>query len=886
MELKKYQSDVLKDLDSYIEVLNEKNDLFKAYRAYWEAKGVNILESSSLHPYDNTIKGVPNVTIKVPTAGGKTFIACKSLKHIFRGITSNTPKLVVWVVPSEPILKQTYENLSNQQHPYRHAIDVDFGGKVNVLDIEAAQNNENMSPAQLKENLTIYVLSVQSLASKTKEGRRARRENEKLVEHVAAYQDNKRLVNADESSLLQVLSQYSPVVIVDESHNFQADLRIDLLQEINPRFIFNLTATPRQNSNIISFVDALLLKKANMVKLPVIVYNHRDKDEVVLNAIKLRNSLEKKAIEQEKSGGHYIRPIVLFQAQPQIGEGNETFDEIKKQLISRGIPEEQVKIKTAEINEIKNMNLLDPSCVVRYIITVNALKEGWDCPFAYILASLANKKSKIDVEQILGRVLRLPYTTRQQNELLNLSYVFTCSSDFNDALQDIIKSLNHAGYSKKDFRVAENEEVISSNNLSGERTLFTTTNEQNGFDFKPSEHRKESFSDFVKRNSTLQGNAEYSAEDPTDDISAIEEAAIKQSEDYNNSINEEDERNNSSVDDMGNDRYSIFDSLLAEASQVRLPRFVQKVQNPSSNLFGDTKGYSVIEPSDLLEGINLDLEDHKIDFTRTATEIAQVDLDQNSAVPVHNRVNAQILASLREQLRTLPSEAKKHQFIKSIVNILNFKELNNKSVENYISVCLANKSNEELDDLIANNIETTSAIKRKLKSIMFNYEYKKFKEWLDTERIQLSMDDCYTFPKYIVVTKKMVGLSKGLYEEEEEMNKFEYQVASDIANEDNVLFWHRNQERGKGYYINGFINHYPDFIVQLKSGQTLLIETKGEQLANDDSKYKIELGRLWASSAGESYRYYMVFDSKKVDGAITVKELISKIRMLGENDKL
>lgn len=136
--------------------------------------------------------------------------------------------------------------------------------------------------------------------------------------------------------------------------------------------------------------------------------------------------------------------------------------------------------------------------------------------------------------------------------------MFTCSSDFNDALQDIIKSLNHAGYSKKDFRVAENEEVISSNNLSGERTLFTTTNEQNGFDFKPSEHRKESFSDFVKRNSTLQGNAEYSAEDPTDDISAIEEAAIKQSEDYNNSINEEDERNNSSVDDMGNDRYSIL----------------------------------------------------------------------------------------------------------------------------------------------------------------------------------------------------------------------------------------------------------------------------------------------------------------------------------------
>lgn len=63
------------------------------------------------------------------------------------------------------------------------------------------------------------------------------------------------------------------------------------------------------------------------------------------------------------------------------------------------------------------------ACEVRYIITVNALKEGWDCPFAYILATLANKTSRVDVEQILGRILRQPYTTQHQNPLLNLSYV-------------------------------------------------------------------------------------------------------------------------------------------------------------------------------------------------------------------------------------------------------------------------------------------------------------------------------------------------------------------------------------------------------------------------------------------------------------------------------
>ena len=77
---------------------------------------------------------------------------------------------------------------------------------------------------------------------------------------------------------------------------------------------------------------------------------------------------------------------------------------------------------------------------------MNALKEGWDCPFAYILASLANKTSQIDVEQILGRVLRQPYTRRfQKNPTLNMSYVLTSSNDFKNTLDKIVRGLNSAG---------------------------------------------------------------------------------------------------------------------------------------------------------------------------------------------------------------------------------------------------------------------------------------------------------------------------------------------------------------------------------------------------------------------------------------------------------
>ncbi len=145
-----------------------------------------------------------------------------------------------------------------------------------------------------------------------------------------------------------------------------------------------------------------------MVKLPVIVYNHHNTNEVIISAIHLQRELEAKAINEEKKGGKYIRPIVLFQAQPKSDNENITFDKIKAQLIEIGIPENQIRIKTAQKDEIKNENLISRDCEVRFIITVNALKEGWDCPFAYILASLANKSSSVDVEQILGENSKTP----------------------------------------------------------------------------------------------------------------------------------------------------------------------------------------------------------------------------------------------------------------------------------------------------------------------------------------------------------------------------------------------------------------------------------------------------------------------------------------------
>lgn len=172
MELKTYQQEVIGDLSQFIEQLNESEKLNIAYEIFWAKKGISLVQDddSYLRPYDNSVKGVPRVTIKVPTAGGKTFIACNALRTIFENMPAEKPKVVAWFVPSDTILKQTYKNLNDPNHPYRQKIDSHFGGAVRVVDKESALFGQGITPTEIKEQLTIFVLSVQSFAANNKDG--------------------------------------------------------------------------------------------------------------------------------------------------------------------------------------------------------------------------------------------------------------------------------------------------------------------------------------------------------------------------------------------------------------------------------------------------------------------------------------------------------------------------------------------------------------------------------------------------------------------------------------------------------------------------------------------------------------------------------------------
>ena len=141
-----------------------------------------------------------------------------------------------------------------------------------------------------------------------------------------------------------------------------------------------------------------------MIKLPILLSEHDTWQGAVSGAIAARASLA----ESAKDDTDYIRPLVLFQAQPKNQE--VTVGALKAHLTeNEGIPPDRIAVATGDQRELDGIDLFDRACGVEYVITIEALKEGWDCSFAYVFCSIARIRSAVDVEQLLGRVLRMPY---------------------------------------------------------------------------------------------------------------------------------------------------------------------------------------------------------------------------------------------------------------------------------------------------------------------------------------------------------------------------------------------------------------------------------------------------------------------------------------------
>ena len=879
MELKSYQKKVIADLTRYLELLNETKSDTAAFRLFWQEKS-----APTLGLYQNVIPGVPNLCFKVPTGGGKTFIACNAVRPIFDALPATKTKAVVWLVPSDAILTQTAKALKDTSHPYRQKIDVDFGGRVEVYTKQELLNGQNFNPSAVTEQLSVMVLSYDSFRGRGKEALKAYQENSNLAEFAKVLgKPDSPIEKADETALFQIINQLNPLVIVDESHHARSELSLEMLENFNPCFVLDLTATPKKESNIISYVDAVQLKNEHMVKLPVIVYNRDSQSEVLIDAIDLRNKLEEIASAEYAKTGKYIRPIALFQAQPKGKEDATTFEKLRDKLVDAGIPAEQIAIRTADVNELKNVELMSLSCPIRYIITVNALKEGWDCPFAYILASLANKTSQVDVEQILGRILRLPHTSQHTQSALNMSYVLTSSNDFNNTVAHIVKGLNSAGFSDKDYRIGESAkpqvpeqpaEQITLPDQQGcpemEPPLETAEDDFSGLDGKSIGAELER-----RREQAQTPETAPKADTMLDAAAEVEKA-------YTDAIQQTD--NDPMMDNLPwevRDKVKSFQvnpQFREDIETLQIPQFFLKVEQ---SLFTDGS-FELLDKEMLAEGFTLKGKAYDIDFAAADDEIREIDVrEQDGGLPKVFKMESAEQRYFKEWFNNLPPESRVRQCKEMMFNQLNkLNMVDAAELKAYIDRIVNDMDKAQLAAMEKAPLGYAAKIRAKIETLLESHYRENFERWLETERIV-----CKPYfrlrPSIHPATYTDI-YARSLYAAEDgDMNKLEQKLIVELTALPNVRWWHRNIAR-QDFAINGFIKHYPDILIMTQSGKLICAETKGEHLKNDDSREKIALGQAWRTAAGKNFRYYMVFENEEnlLPGAVSMSQFIDTVKAL------
>ena len=441
MELKDFQLTAINTLSAYLERARISGNPEQAFIQTLRER----MPDKNPPPYRTiaNLEGVPNVCLRLPTGGGKTFLAAHTISVAGRSYLERDYPVVLWLVPTSTIRTQTAEALKKPAHPYRAAIDDAFERRVSVFDISEI---DQIRPQDLTDRVAVIVATIQSLRTSNPDGRRAYAHSENFEPHFALVPPNTQGLERDEKgnikfSFVNLMAFHRPLVIVDEAHKAGTNLSFDMLVALRPSCIIEFTATPntdpKNGSNILFRASAAEVKAAEMIKLPIILTEHPDWRAAVHDAIETRARLA----ETAKSDPHdYIRPLTLFQAQDK---GQEvTVEVLKKYLIeNENIAPEKIAIATGKQRELDAINLFDSTCPIEFIITVEALKEGWDCSFAYVLCSVANISSATDIEQLLGRILRMPYAQKRDNSALNCAYTHVSSPRFGEGARALTDTL-------------------------------------------------------------------------------------------------------------------------------------------------------------------------------------------------------------------------------------------------------------------------------------------------------------------------------------------------------------------------------------------------------------------------------------------------------------
>ena len=861
LQLTQYQEKTLESLCLYLQLCDDKKN---ANTAFYEATLKILGKGIGYNDIDiSELKDIPYVCLRLPTGGGKTLLACHSISVVNEEYLRKENSVVLWLVPSNAIKGQTIDALKNKSHPYRQALDSSLG-QVTVMDIQEALY---IQESTLAGSTTIIVSTLQAFRVEEKEGRRVYSSAGALEHHftkLPAKVENKLPKNGNvKYSLANVLRINRLLVIVDEAHNARTVLSFDTLAHFRPSAIIEFIATPdkkKNPSNVLHSVSAAELKAENMIKLPIRLSTKSDWKSSLADAISQRSYLEDRAQIEKQKTGEYIRPLMLLQTQNK-HKTQETLDvdKIEKLLVEEfKIPKNQIAVATGSRRELDGIDLQDPDCQIRFVITVQALMEGWDCPFAYVLCSVNENHASTRVEQILGRILRLPACTLKNDKSLNKAYAFITSDRFAESAKALIDALIENGFNQQeasDF-IQINQPNLPDISFSETRfcqPIVIQLPEVPSIKSLPKSLQQKIKIDSKARTLTVKEFLE-----PEEKEIFKQSLVMESSQEYFSEV----------IETCEEQAVEIFKCPAGKNILFQVPQLY----------FQDGDLFDVFEEQTLLDyGWELSDFDARLtdaeyfDFMEEESEVGEIDIQGEG------QLQSRFISELNQEMMLIDivhEDWTEGEVIYWLDRNLIYYEITPQDKEKFLTALVGNLIDGRkvnLAQLVRKRFKLRKIVDKKIKEYKKLARGKAYQELLfgEDEKLNLLVSPEHSFnfkPEqypardncpYANMFKNHYYPTVGELDGKGE----EFECAQFIDNLEEIEFWVRNLERQPNslfWLQTSTDKFYPDFVCQLKDGRTLVVEYKGaDRWSNDDSKEKRRLGELWEAKSNGKCLFIM-----------------------------
>lgn len=866
---KEYQNEALETVRLYWRACREAGDPERAFVAVTSERHGMAHPYNGLPPLGNGTQlpaDMPFVCLRVPTGGGKTVLGARAIR-IYRDELLNEEKpLVLWLTPSEAIKTQTVRLMKDLSHPLRRLLEEELG-EVEIFDGPEALA---LQAHVVAGKATIIVSTVQAYRVEATEGRKVYGNNGALMGHFEAIplEVKNQFPAGFPHSLANVLRIHRPLVVVDEAHNARSNLSLETLERFQPRAILELTATPvtRQKeyppSNVLHSVSAMQLKAEKMIKLPVVLVAEPGFKEVMTAAIAMRGELEREAGLEREATGEYIRPILLLQAEPHDKNRPDALTvEVIEQALreEHHIPENQIAVHTGDEKGLNDVDLNSEACPVRYVVTQSALREGWDCPFAYVLCSVANLSSSTAVEQMLGRILRMPRAREKQREALNKAYAFVRSPHFylaaNQLRDQLVKNSGYEEKEAREFFVQREKQSAFDLEKDGQRTVTVTLPEALPVEALPEAARAHVLRhDESKREVTLVGRIAPKV------LSKILESV---------------------PDETGKEILRAAALQLGAQETIMSSPAERQMRFAVPQMMLELGGELV--PAD--EGPWLEAE-WKPPLPPTIEDLpvlgSRAAADNTGIIDVlDGTVVTRMLPDLGAQLRLI--EVQENWSAVQLVSWLGRNIPHNDLDADvarawFDAVVLKLQETMPLGRLVRERFELRRCLEKRLGELRNQARCRGYQAALFNGMAGLTVRvggdyhfvyDPNAYPARTVCPRS-ADFSKHYYEKVGELDPVtasgnvaeEFQCAQFIDSLHGVKWWVRNLSRQPAHSFwlqTSTDKFYPDFVVQLTNGKILVVEFKGGHLGESpDTMEKERLGMLWAERSGGQCLFLMV----------------------------